>query len=94
MVNFDGLTKELREALQDIMMMETTCWLIKSLLKAKLSTWDIYYFARNQASLRTTIKDIDWYTIRAALKAKLGDILITLKALRRKKSKLEVEMRD
>ena len=71
------------------MMEDTKAWLVRSLLRAKLSTWDIYKFASHQADLRTTIRSVDWQTIKSALKAKLKDIMATLSQLRKEGSRLE-----
>ena len=94
MVNFDGLKKELRETLHKMMMDETTAWLLRSLLKAKLATWDIYNFAAKQADLRTIIKTLDWRTMKSALQTKLSDVQSSLTYNRRKKSKLETQLKD
>ena len=91
---FDGLKIELKKALQDIMQEETKSWLIRTLLRSKTATWDIYYFAKNQAGLRTVHKNLDWQTMSAALRAKLRDILSTLTHYRRIKSKLECNIRE
>ena len=88
----DGLKIELKKALQDIMEEETKAWLIRTLLRTRLATWDIYHFAKNQAGLRTVIKHLDWQTISSALQAKLRDILSTLTHYRRKKSRLECKI--
>ena len=93
MVNFEELVTELEKVLHTIMMEESTVWLINSLLKAKLSTWDVFNFASKQADLRTTIKTIDWQTVRVALAAKVKDAKATLKNMRRRKSYLELEIR-
>ena len=94
MVNFDGLKIELKKALQNIMIEETKAWLIKTLLKTRLATWDIYHFAEKQAGLRTTLKNLDWQTMSSALRAKLRDIKTTLTYLRRSKSKLELDIKE
>ena len=98
MADFDRLKSELRKTLHSIMMEESKSWLIRSLLRNKIATWDIYKFAENQADLRTSIKSLDWPTMNTALRAKLKDIKQTLIQEKKKKSKveyiLEHELRD
>ena len=86
MANIEGYKLELRKALQNIMLEETKAWLIKTLLKQKLATWDVYYFARKQADLRINIKALDWSTMSSALRVKLRDMKLTIKTWRRRKS--------
>ena len=74
MVNFEGMKLELKKALQNIMIEETKAWLIKSLLRTRLATWDIYHFAKQQAGLRSILRHLDWQTMSSALRAKLRDI--------------------
>ena len=87
---FDGLKTELKRALRDIMMQETKAWLIKTLLKTGLATWDIYFFAKKQAGIRSINRNLDWQTMSSALRAKLRDILTKLTEYRRVKSGLEL----
>ena len=89
MADFERLKIELKKTLHRLMMEDTRIWLVKTLMKQKLATWDVYNFAANQASLRTTVKTVDWRTINAALRAKLKDIKLTLEREKRKKSKIE-----
>ena len=93
MVNIEGLKLELKKALQNITLEESKAWLIKSLLKLKLSTWDVYYFAKKKADLRTTIKTLDWKTMSVAMRIKLRDIKATLTTLRRNKSNIEEKIK-
>ena len=94
MVNFEGMKLELKKALQNIMIEETKAWLIKSLLRTRLATWDIYHFAKQQAGLRSILRHLDWQTMSSALRAKLRDILTTLTQYRRIKSRLECQIRE
>ena len=89
MVDIDGFERELSGALEDIMLGETRLWLLKTLLSLRLVTWDIYYFAVKQADLRDNMKTLDWPTMRAALKAKIRDVKLTLTKNRKRKSHIE-----
>ena len=89
MANLNRNKEKLAKALHEIMMGETRLWLLHNLLKLELVTWDIYNFARKQAELRTTLKSLDWPTMKAALKIKIRDTLLTLTKQRREKSWLE-----
>ena len=68
MVIFNRTNDELQRTLKDIMMGETRLWLLRTLLKLELVTWDIYNFAVKQADLRVTLTSLDWPTMRSALK--------------------------
>ena len=93
-MDFDGVKLELKKALQNIMIEETKAWLIRSLLRKRLATWDIYHFAKNQAGIRTIHRHLDWQTMGSALRAKLRDIISSLTHFRRVKSKLECQIRE
>ena len=93
MADFERLKTELKKTLHKMMMENTRLWLVRKLLKKKLATWDIYNFAIKQADLRTTIKSVDWQTVNSALRAKLKDIRHTLNEERRKKSRIERELK-
>ena len=47
--------------------------LMTSLLRKNVSTRDIYFFIKNQASLRKVFKDLDRPLSKAAMRAKLND---------------------
>ena len=49
MADIEGLRKELKKTLHKMMIQDTQIWLIKTLLRIKLATWDIYNFATNKA---------------------------------------------
>ena len=91
--DFDRLKLELKRILHSMMMEETKAWLIRSLLKQKLATWDVFNFAVHQAELRTSIKTLDWQTVNAALRAKLKDTRQTLNREKKKKSQIECTIR-
>ena len=93
MADIERLREELKKTLHRMMLEDTRIWLIKTLLRRKLATWDVYNFARKQSDLRTTIKDLDWRTMNCALRTKLKDINWTLNGEKRKKAKLEQDMR-
>ena len=88
-MDIDGFERELSGALEDIMLGETRLWLLKTILSLRLVTWDIYYFAVKQADLRDNMKTLDWPTMRAALKAKIRDVKLTLTKNRKRKSHIE-----
>ena len=94
MGDINRIKEELVEALHKIMMEETRLWLLNRLLKLELVTWDIYYFASKQADLRSTLKSLNWPTMKAALKIKIKDTLVTLTLYRREKSRLELAIRN
>jgi len=89
MADIEGLKIELKKTLHRMMLEDTRIWLIKTLLRMKLATWDIFNFAVKQAGLRTTLKSLDWQTMKSALRAKLSDARLTLNKEKRKKSKIE-----
>ena len=78
MADFERLKTELKKTLHKMMLEDTRSWLVKTLLKMKLATWDVYNLAKKQADLRTTNKALDWKTINCALRTKLRDIRLTL----------------
>ena len=93
MADIERLREELKKTLHRMMLEDTRIWLIKTLLRRKLATWDVYNFAKKQSDLRTTIKDLDWRTMNCALRTKLKDINWTLNGEKRKKAKLKQDMR-
>ena len=93
MADIEGLRKELKKTLHKMMIQDTQIWLIKVLLRLRLATWDIYNFATKQADLRTTIKSLDWKTINCALRTKLKDIRQTLNGEKKRKAKLEMNLK-
>ena len=78
MADFERLKTELKKTLHKMMLEDTRSWLVKTLLKMKLATWDVYNLAKKQADLRTTNKALDWKTINCALRTKLRDMRLTL----------------
>ena len=94
MADFDGLKLELKRSLHNMMMEDTKAWLLRSLLRNKVATWDVYKFAKHQADLRTSIKSLDWQTVSAALRAKLRDTQQTLIFEQRRKSRMELTIRQ
>ena len=85
---------ELERALYEIMMGETRLWLLRTLISLELATLDVYNFAVNQAGLRSTIKTLDWPTMKSALRAKLRDTVATLTIHRRRISVLEEKLKS
>ena len=94
MADIERLRVELKKTLHKMMMEDTQIWLIKTLLRMKLATWDIYNFATKQADLRTTIKSLDWKTINCALRMKLRDIRLILKGETKKESQARTEFKN
>ena len=71
---------------------EARLWLISQLIKERLTTRDIYYFALKQAQIRTENKEPDIATVRFAMKAKQRDIESNLMQLRSTKKKTEEDL--
>ena len=74
-----GANSNLLKAELTVMKNELRVWLIRSLMKKGLATRDIFSFTSKQAELRTFKKHPDNLTSRQAMKAKLGDLISTLK---------------
>ena len=83
---------ELKEAHRKIMLNSTRLKLLEDLLNMGLCTRDVYSFACTQADLCTTLEDLDWTTIRSAMKLKIRDLKQTLKDIHLRRRKLEREL--
>ena len=73
-IHFAGHYLELYEAHRAVMKNEMRLWLLKSLLEKNLATRDIYYFAKNQAKLRTFDQVPNPGTMKTAMNVKITDM--------------------
>ena len=85
---------ELEEYLHQIMQNESRIWLLRALIRENLSTRDVFSFAKKQAEMRVTIKDLDPATIRQAMMAKVRDLRATLRTQLNSKMKTEDRIRQ
>ena len=77
--NFSGHELNLLRTHMTTMRYQLRLKLLRSLLRQKLATRDIFFFVKGQADQRTYNKSPDWVTAELAMRAKLLDIKNGLK---------------
>ena len=92
----DGQIEELSKSLlgthMELMKYESRRWLLKSMLGRGIVTNDIYAFVTQQSNLMDNALSPDETTMKAAMRAKLKDINITLRKAYRCKKKKEDQL--
>ena len=76
--HIDGILNRLNKTHSTLMKNESRIWLLRSLADRGLCTRDVYYFAYNQAKIRSFYKVLDKQTIRSATQAELRDLRLSL----------------
>ena len=81
-VNFSGSEQDLLRIHMTTMKYQLRIKLLRSLLRQKLATRDVFFFSKGQADLRLFKKNPDWATIESAMLAKISDLKIALRESR------------